>query len=113
MNAKPHVLQNGVIIVGAGSAGPAAALIVFRRMGRGEGLRGHRAAERGYKFPPSDADCHMPRPQWDYARCKIATVSPPNRQFCDVLYSLINRACRCRSVKRPAPRQNPVFHASG
>jgi hypothetical protein len=30
-----------------------------------------RAAKRGYELPPSDADCHLPRPLSDRARCNM------------------------------------------
>jgi len=29
------------------------------------------SAERTNELPPSDADCHLPRPRWDHARCNM------------------------------------------
>jgi len=30
-----------------------------------------RAAKRGYELPSSDADCHLPRPRRNHARCNM------------------------------------------
>ena len=37
----------------------------------------HRAAERGYELPSSDADCHCAPSQWGHARCNMGQDSTP------------------------------------
>jgi hypothetical protein len=50
------------------------------------------AAERRYKFPPSNVDRQLNRPQWDHARCIWGTIACLKMEVC----ALVPRA------KRPA-----------
>ena len=53
-----------------------------QRFGRHLGVRAlprsgdthRRTAERGYELPPSDAYCHLPRPQWDHVSCDMERI---------------------------------------
>ena len=44
---------------------------------RRERPRSRRAAEQRDELAPSDADCHLTRPQWDHIRCNVGKNSTP------------------------------------